>query len=289
MVQILVVGSAVTDMVFEVERFPDAPEKYAAHSAHIVGGGCAANAAVAIARLGGTPILSARMGRDLIGDLTLQDLEAEGVNCANVLRTEDGQSAFSSVYVTPDGERQIMAFRGQKLPQAAEYKSLFPQAILADTRWPEAADAALDHARSLGIPGILDGEAPVPAALAAKASHVAFSAQGLREFTGEADLAAALSKAKDAIPGWLCVTDGANGTLTQTGHHPAFPITPTDTLGAGDVWHGAFALRLAEGASEAEAIRFAAATAALKCTRRGGRRGTPSRQETEEFLARTST
>ena len=57
-----------------------------------------------------------------------------------------------------------------------------------------------------------------------------------------------------------------------------------DTLGAGDVWHGAFALALGEGHDEHEAIRFASAVAAIKCTRFGGRAGVPDRTETEAFL-----
>ena len=58
-----------------------------------------------------------------------------------------------------------------------------PAAVLADTRWPEAAEVVLAHAREIGCPGVLDAEAPVPARLVELASHVAFSVQGLREFT----------------------------------------------------------------------------------------------------------
>ena len=65
---------------------------------------------------------------------------------------------------------------------------------------------------------------------------------------------------------------------------PGYRVEAVDTLGAGDVWHGAFALKLAEGATETDAIRFASAVAAIKCTRRGGRAGTPTRAETEHFM-----
>jgi sulfofructose kinase len=58
-----------------------------------------------------------------------------------------------------------------------------------------------------------------------------------------------------------------------------------DTLGAGDVWHGAFALALAEGRPERQAVRFASAAAALKCTRFGGRNGAPRRAEVDAFLS----
>ena len=67
---------------------------------------------------------------------------------------------------------------------------------------------------------------------------------------------------------------------------PAFAVAAVDTLGAGDTFHGAFTLLLAEGKSEREAMRFAAAAAALKCTRYGGILSGPSRAEVEAFLAR---
>jgi sulfofructose kinase len=154
--------------------------------------------------------------------------------------------------------------------------------VLADTRWPQGNLAALELARGRGIPGVLDAEAPVDPALIAAASHVAFSRQGLASLSsGEpAEALAAMD-----LPAWACVTDGAHGVFLRGGGHvPAFPVRAIDTLGAGDVWHGAFALRLAEGADETAAIRFANAAAALKCVRPWGREGCPTRAETEAFL-----
>jgi len=66
---------------------------------------------------------------------------------------------------------------------------------------------------------------------------------------------------------------------------PVFSVRAIDTLAAGDVFHGAFALALAEGAREREALRFAAATAAIKCTRFGGGAAAPDRAEVEVLLA----
>jgi sulfofructose kinase len=65
---------------------------------------------------------------------------------------------------------------------------------------------------------------------------------------------------------------------------PAFVVTAVDTLGAGDVWHGAFALALAEGEDEPAAVRAASAAAAIKVTRHGGRAGAPTRAERDALL-----
>ena len=70
----------------------------------------------------------------------------------------------------------------------------------------------------------------------------------------------------------------------QATRFPAFDITPKDTLGAGDIWHGAFALALGDGMNEEQAITFASAAAAIKCERTGGREGAPTRQEVLAFL-----
>ncbi len=86
------------------------------------------------------------------------------------------------------------------------------------------------------------------------------------------------------------VTLGPGGFLWRDGdqerRQPAPAISVVDTLAAGDVWHGAFALALGEGRDVAAAARFANAAAALKCTRFGGRQGAPSRAEVEALLAR---
>ena len=66
---------------------------------------------------------------------------------------------------------------------------------------------------------------------------------------------------------------------------PGYSVDAIDTLGAGDVFHGAYALALAEGREVAAAARFANAAAAIKCTRASGRRGIPLRAEVDAWLA----
>ena len=65
---------------------------------------------------------------------------------------------------------------------------------------------------------------------------------------------------------------------------PGFPVHTVDTLGAGDMFHGGFTLAIAEGQSIEQAMRFAAAAAALKCTRFGGAFAAPKRDEVEGLL-----
>jgi len=299
MVTVLAVGAAVVDVTLRVaEPLPLAGAKYRATQAAIVGGGCAATAAVAVARLGGRAVLSGRLGADPIGEMVLAGLRAERVETALVRRFDRRRSSFSTVVVDSAGERQIVNFRDPDMPADAGWLAAadWPAvgAVLADTRWPEGAAVAMERARRLGVPGVIDAEAPVGIAADAlrMASHIAFSSQGLADFTGTAEPADGLVRAADATGARVCVTDGAAGVWWLDGatlrHLPAFAVTVVDTLGAGDVWHGAFALALAEGRCDAHAIRFASAAAALKCTRPGGRDGAPSRAELNAFLKETT-
>jgi sulfofructose kinase len=118
---------------------------------------------------------------------------------------------------------------------------------------------------------------------------VIFSAEALRATTRLDDLLAALAVIASVAPGFLAVTNGPDGVWWLENERPrhlaAFSIDAMDTLGAGDTFHGAFALALVEGCDLDQAMRFAAAAAALKCTRFGGISGTPTRREVDAFLA----
>ena len=130
---------------------------------------------------------------------------------------------------------------------------------------------------------------PEAAVLIGQADHVLFSEPGLRPHAGAAG-PAGLAALRHRVPGAvLGVTAGPEGFhwLDDAGlHHlPAPRVAAVDTLGAGDVFHGAYALALAEGAAVAAAARFAVAAASAKCTRPGGRAGVPSRAEVAALLA----
>ena len=321
MMNVLVVGMTVVDFVFEVDSMPTAAEKYVASQASVVGGGGAANAAVAIANLGGRAMLSGRIGEDMVGDLIVNDLQSRNVDCSLLQRTTGARSSYSSVFVDSDGERLIVNYRGEKLSdnvepmsQLATDKLSQPAAVLADTRWSNGVVAAMKLARQLGVPGILDAEPPLEPELLQMASHIAFSRQGLVSLTGNEDLPSSLLQVADTYNNWLCVTDGANGVYyLQDGdvHNAEAPVVEVvDTLGAGDVWHGAFAYALGSGLGsglsagygsgfssdsqdsriqsadrpELAAIVFANAAASLTCSRAGGGRVSPSRAEVDAFL-----
>ena len=99
-----------------------------------------------------------------------------------------------------------------------------------------------------------------------------FSSEPLQETADVTDDGQALKKIAKLTPSFLAGTRGPKGTiwLDEQGdlqETPAFPVHTVDTLGAGDVFHGAFALAITEKQELRQALRFASAAAALKCTR----------------------
>ncbi len=298
MPRVLCLGQAVQDFVFHLETTPQRPVKYQARAFDLVGGGPAATAAVTISRLGGMASLAARVGEDAVGQLIVDELTACGVDCGPVLFARGCRSSASAVITSDDGERLIVNFLDPGLPTALPGTAVAAvqsaDAVLTDTRWPEAAQELLAVARAQGIPAVLDADIPVPSdpAILRAATHVAFSADGLRQLTGDEDLERALRKAASMTDAWCCVTAGAAGVLVQAAGEllrvPGFEVPVVDTLGAGDVWHGAFAFELARRRHEPEAARFANAAAALKVSAGGGRDGAPDLAAVEALLARES-
>ena len=298
MAKVICVGHSALDRVFTVEAWPQASAKVRAHAYAEVGGGMAANAAVAVARLGGAAHFWGPVGADSVADIMSAQLQAAGVDVRGLRRFAGLTSSTSAILIDARGERLIVSYRGTALEAPADWLQLdqvgSAGALLVDVRWPQGAIAALRAARRCGVPSVLDADTAEPAtlqALAGEAEYALFSEPGLACFAGAGDIEGGLRRALALGARLAAVTQGARGVFwIESGepeglrHVPAFAVPVVDTLAAGDVFHGAFALELACGKASAEALRFAAAAAAIKCTRPGGRSGSPSRDEVERFL-----
>ena len=293
--RVICIGTAVIDTVFAVDRLPLAPGKNPSQSAKQVCGGLGANAAATVSALGGEGVLWSRVGDDLAGDQILAELAAWNVATAGVERMPGARTVIATVLVDPTGERQIVYHLDARLIEGAAVpldQIAAAGALMADTWWPAAAVPALAEARARGIPSVLDVELasyPIEMRLLELASHVVFAREGLAALTGTENVARGLRRARAQTDAWLAVTCGGEGVYWLDGeevrHLPAFEVEVVDTLAAGDVFHGALALALAERRPITTALPFAAAAAALKCTRFGGRDGIPTRSEVERLLA----
>jgi sugar/nucleoside kinase (ribokinase family) len=297
--RILCAGIIVLDEVFRVDEFPQPDGKVQAKGFFVVNGGCAANAAVAIARLGGRAALAGPMGgpagEDDNGDRVLKALAREKVDTTACQRIDGLATALSAIFMNTRGDRTIVTYRDERIATAAprEPERLVSgvDAVLVDNRYPEFVRPICEAARHRKLPVVLDGDRPTieDDPLFRIATHVVFSWECLRETTGVNDLGEGLLRFAGKTDAFLAVSNGPDdivyldrGNLRKL---PVFTIAAVDTLGAGDAFHGGFILGLAEGRSELEAMRFGAAVAGIKCTRIGGSAGAPTRAEVETFLA----
>lgn len=298
--RVLCVGHATFDSVYRIQAFPSRPTKVPALGLDRSIGGMAANAACAISALGGAASFWGPLGIDETADLIEAEFARAGVDARGIVRVPGAQSSQSAIVVDAQGERLIISQRGTALEadaQALDGRVIDADVVLADVRWNAGGEWAIRHARSLGIPVVLDGEMGNTALLrrlVPLADHLIFSEPGFAEWLGRP------ISSFDATAGHLetlvahgatlaAVTHGERGVVychrDRIGHLPALPVKAVETLGAGDVFHGAYALVLAEGGSIDEALHFATAAAALKCSRTGGRAALPDRAEVEALRA----
>lgn len=294
--RIIAVGHAALDRIYRIDTFPPAPTKVRAIEHVEVGGGMAANAAVAMARLGGKIELWSRVGDDAAGQTIKAGLKSEKVDVRYVQAFEGSRSSTSAIIVDGAGERMIVGQRDTGMPSSTSWLPLErigdADAVLGDVRWLEGLRAVFTRARSEGVPTVLDadlGAREVMPELLALTDYAIFSAPALREFLPDGDDKERLEKVLALGPLHAGVTRGGEGYLWRergaAGEAPAPKVDVIDTTGAGDAFHGVFALMLAEGRPTSVAAQAAAWAAAEKCTRLGGRSGLPDRKALEAFLA----
>jgi len=300
--RILCIGIPVRDLTFRVQGLPARGSKVNASHFDEICGGNALNAAIGIVRLGGRASICGPMGdaRETSSRYIFEKLAHEGIETKHIIHMPGLVTPISNIMIDPSGERTIVTFRDPEL-----WKVRLPRAdtlledchaILTESRCAEFCTDLCAEARRRGIPVIVDADRAMSLreGLLTVSSHLVFSSEPLQETADVADDGEALKKISRLTSSFLAGTRGAqgtiwldeNGSLQQT---PAFPVHTVDTLGAGDVFHGAFTLAITEKQGLRDALRFASAAAALKCTRFGGAFAAPQRTEVEELLSHGQT
>jgi sulfofructose kinase len=297
---ILCIGIPVRDGTFRVERVPERGFKENASHFDEICGGNALNATIGIARLGARASLCGPMGDagEMASRFIFDKLAEEGIDTSHLVHMAGLVTPISAIMIDASGERTIVTFRDPglwkvKLP-AADILLRDCDAILVESRCAPFSTELCAEALRRNIPVVVDIDRQMSRSegMLTAASHLVFSSEQLQETAGVPDDGEALKKMARLTPAFLAATRGPRGTiwLDENGglqETPAFPVHTVDTLGAGDVFHGAFTVALTEGMDLRQALRFASAAAALKCTRFGGPFAAPDRTEVEELLHRT--
>ncbi len=292
---IAVLGNSFLDRILYVASLPTEPSKMRVQKQLETGGGIAATAAVTSARLGQDTMLYSRIGDDNAGDAIARRLISHGVDVEGVKRFPNSRSPQGTIIIDPKGERMGFGFMGEGWTDEASWLRLERirgvHAVLADYSWYEGASAIFSAAHAAGAATVLDADIndlESVRRLVPQADHVVFSERCLAALTGNKEPDAGLRAAARTARQHVSVTAGERGFYwlegDQVRHLPAFQIKAIDTNGAGDVFHGAYTVAIAEGMSIGGAARFASATAALKCGKGSGWESIPHRSEVERFL-----
>ncbi|WP_420967402.1 sugar kinase [Bradyrhizobium sp. B120] len=294
--RILCIGLPVRDLTFRVNVPARGSKENATHFDEICGGN-ALNAAIGIARLGGRASICGPMGdsRETSSRFIFDKMAEEGIETNHLIHMPDLVTPISAIMIDDTGERTIVTFRDPEL-----WKVKLPPtellledcaAILTESRCAPFCTELCAEAVKRGIPVVVDVDRAMSMreGLLTASTHLVFSSEPLQQTADVTDDGQALQKLAKLTPSFLAGTRGPKGTiwLNEKGgleETAAFPVHTVDTLGAGDVFHGAFALAITEKQELRQALRFASAAAALKCTRFGGAYAAPQRTEVEAFL-----
>jgi len=298
MIDVLCVGHASFDITMSAPHHPEANEKMFADDIQLCGGGPAANAAVQVARLSGKAGLCAYLGNDPLGEAHANELMDEGVDTRGIVRGAH-TTPVSQILAKPDGSRSVINFKGDTpwLPAGVldetTLDALAPRIVLFDGHEPLISASICTWAMAHNIPTVLDAGSLHRGTreLTARVDHLVASEKFARQFTGTEELPSALNKL-GKIADTVVITSGESGLLwqheNQQGKLNAFDIRAVDSTGAGDAFHGAYALALARAYDWQKTLRFASAAGALACTRLGARSALPDSKALSALLTQLS-
>lgn len=290
-VEVVCIGLATQDRIALVPEHPAQDGRVLARDLQCAGGGPAATAAVALARLGHRVAFIGAVGDDPTGGAIRLGLEREGVDIAGLTVVPGARSPESLILAaTGSATRSITAFPGTTGPLRLSASAL---ARCEGARWVHvdhlgyAVTATLPPGGPSGPQLSVDGGNPIDGLDLRGIDLYVPTQEALRERYGRASLDEALRAALDDGAGSVVATLGGHGSRAATGDGgriaaPAYETRLTSTLGAGDVFHGALLAGLLEDRSLEEAMRRANVAAALSCRGLDGRSAIPTRVELDE-------
>jgi len=278
-------GTIVMDHQIVLESYPTADSKHEIRADRLQVGGPVPTALAVMAKFGKRTTFLGNWGNDPFGEMIEEDLGREQIDFSGSVRRSSIRTGFAHVWIdSSSGSRTIVCSRPAEPLTEQELDSTLLSncgGVYLDG-WPEEAarEAAQLVKNHQGLV-FLDSGSPKPGMdrLIPLVDVLNCPRRFLEQFFGSDDILAGGRKLVSMGPRMVTVTDGERGatmfTSTDTLHQPAFPVQVVDTTGAGDVFSGALAYAILEKQSPLRALRFAAATAALKCTQLGNREALP--------------
>jgi ribokinase len=282
--RIAVVGSANVDLTTFTNQFPKPGETIFGQKFDLGFGGKGANQAVAARLCGADVFMVARVGSDLFGPATIDNLKKLGIDTTHVKQVDGLSSGVAPIFVEPSGQNRILVVKGANdalkpadVDAAAETLKAADCLILQFEIPLETVYYTVAFARKHGIRCILNpapGQAVEMRALA-DLDYLVPNESEAETITGipVRDIEGANKCAAHLVAGGIrrvIITLGSRGSLLAghqvSEHVPPFAVKSIDSSGAGDAFIGSFAAFLAEGVPELEAVRRASLYAGLSTT-----------------------
>ena len=304
---VLCVGILVADLfVPPLARLPLAGELQLVDDMLLSTGGCAANAAMDLARLGVRVGVAGKVGNDFFAGFVRQELADKGVDVSGIRQSATAPTASTVILPVAGEDRRFIHAVGANaelrvedidLEQVAAARVLYVGGYLLFPGFEPAALAQLfEFARAHGVQTILDVAGP-------RAEHSLPALTPILPFTDvflpNQDEAAIITGESDAWRqseillkcgvGAVVITRGAEGVVVRTPQAAfsaaALPIDFVDGSGAGDAFDAGYIVGLLEGWDLERTVAFAAAVGASACRRLGTTPGVFTSAQVLEFLA----
>jgi len=287
-------GIAPVDILYQVDKFPIPGAKIDAVSLTIQGGGPIPTAMATLGKLGMKTGLIAAAGKDLFGDFVIKELKRFHVDTSYILRKDSSTAVAAGWFEKRSGRRTIILDLKIRVKPEELILEKLPvcRAVHLDGRDLAACMKLARWAKKKGVTVVFDigARRNDVSPIFPLVDHLVCAEEFALPFTGARNAKRAVEKLSILCTRTIIVTSGSKGAV---GYSPsdgwvrqkAFRIQTIDTTGAGDVYHGAYIYGMLSGWRLDKRMNFAAAAAALKCTRPGGRLGIPARGEVDKFLS----
>lgn len=273
----LFVGLATLDVIHRVAALPGPNQKITALTTDVAAGGPAAVAAITFAALGGSALLVTALGPGAAADAVRADLAGAGVEAVDVAPPGFVLPPASVLVVEGTGERSVVGGGAGRIPVTPPADADVvawaegSEVLLIDGHHPEVAVTFARAAAASGRPVVADlGSAkpvydrvlPWITDAICSADYRTADGSAPAEMLGRGPLLVAVSHGPDPLEWW---------TLVDRGSIEVPPVAAVDTLGAGDVLHGAYAFALAAGQERPDALRTAVRVAGIRVAHIGPR------------------
>lgn len=301
--KICVIGACNLDLISYVPRLPGMGETLHGNRFYMGFGGKGANQAVMAAKLGGDVSMISKLGQDIFGDNTIQNLNSCGIDTQHVHRTEDAYSGVAPIAVDADGQNAIIIVTGANdLLTEAEVEAARPaiasaSVLVCQLEIPVAISlAALRIAREEGVTTIFNpapARSDMPEEFYGLSSIFCPNEPETALLTGmpvgtldDAEKAARVCLDRGAET--VILTLGERGSLlvTQDGseHVPVEAVEAVDTVGAGDAFVGSLAYFLSTGKSLVDSIGRANRIASISVLSSGAQDSFPEASDLPQDL-----